>query len=55
MPVIAMAALAATDHEITSIVAVEDTPSSLIVNWDLTGTSWTMEIRESKQVEVGGL
>ena len=48
-------------EDIASIVTMEEIPSALIVNWDQTGinivpsSSWTMEVRGAKRVEIGGL
>ena len=48
-------------QDIKSVVTMEEIPPSLIVNWDQTGinvppaSSWTMEVRGAKRVEIGGL
>ena len=48
-------------EEITTTVQMHEIPSELIFNWDQTGinlvptTTWTMDERGSKRVEIAGL
>ncbi len=48
-------------NDVASIAVMEAIPLPLIINWDQTGThyvpvsEWTMEVKGSKRVEIGGL
>ena len=47
--------------DINAVVEMEDIPPELVLNWDQTGisivpgSSWTMEVKGSKQVEIAGM
>ena len=47
--------------DISAVVEMEDVPPQLVINWDQTGisivpgSSWTMELKGSKRVEIAGI
>ena len=47
--------------DISAVMEMEDVPPQLVINWDQTGisivpgSSWTMELKGSKRVEIAGI